>query len=87
MLNTTWKLRVSEEDLAEWKVQAAESGMLLSEWIRARCNVKIGDGIKAFLPTAVAVEGREVPKKLVKACEHGVDKGYRCWQCGGLAKI
>ena len=30
---------------------------------------------------------RKAPNKLVKSCEHGVDKDYRCWQCGGLAKI
>ncbi len=22
-----------------------------------------------------------------KTCEHGTKKGYRCWQCGGLAKV
>jgi hypothetical protein len=22
-----------------------------------------------------------------KTCEHGTAKGYRCWQCGGLAKV
>lgn len=38
MLNVTWKLRVSEEELGQWKEKAAKSGMLLSEWIRAKCN-------------------------------------------------
>jgi|SRR5579863_555970 len=38
MLDTTWKLRVSENELTEWKAMAAERGMLLSEWIRSCCN-------------------------------------------------
>lgn len=24
--------------------------------------------------------------KAGKTCEHGIERGFRCWQCGGLAK-
>jgi hypothetical protein len=37
-LGTTWKLRVSEEELSEWKQSALGQGKLLSEWIREQCN-------------------------------------------------
>jgi len=38
MLDTTWKLRVSAEELELWKAEAARAGMLVSEWIREQCN-------------------------------------------------
>lgn len=27
------------------------------------------------------------PSKKVKVCAHGTEKGYNCWQCGGIAKV
>jgi len=38
MLEKTWKLRVSAEELSTWKEEAAKRGVLLSEWIRKKCN-------------------------------------------------
>lgn len=26
-------------------------------------------------------------KREVKKCQHGTEKGYNCWQCGGIAKV
>ena len=38
MLNITWKLRVSAEELEAWKVAAGSDGEILSVWIRNQCN-------------------------------------------------
>lgn len=38
MMNTTWKLRLSTEELESWKTAAAAEGKLLSEWVRESCN-------------------------------------------------
>ena len=38
MMNTTWKLRLSEEELGRWKRAAAVRGQLLSEWVRENCE-------------------------------------------------
>ena len=39
-------------------------------------------------PPVMMDELREkFPKKISKTCPHGTEKGYRCWNCGGLAKI
>ena len=28
----------------------------------------------------------EIPKPHMSECQHGTARGYRCWQCGGIAK-
>lgn len=30
---------------------------------------------------------QHVAKPGAKTCKHGTQKGYRCWQCGGLANV
>jgi hypothetical protein len=32
-------------------------------------------------------EGATEPSRKGKYCAHGTQKGYRCWQCGGMAII
>ena len=98
MLDTTWKLRVSAEELDKWKVEAERDGKLLSEWIREQCNAACEDNrvpdvrpevaipvpARRELVTAVATPPSGKP---IKMCVHGTLKGYRCWRCGGLASI
>ena len=91
----------SDEEAAEWKRQAAAVKMNLSVYIRARLNGLDWDAAKklAGLPqpvtaqdvgdkeSAVADKPASARTPQQKSCEHGVQRGYRCWQCGGLAKI
>jgi len=73
-------IKVEDVDWQHWKDQAHEAGITLSAWIRDRCNGEV----KLKLPSSVVIE-KEV--KLGPRCDHGVAKGYHCWQCGGLAVI
>ena len=97
-----WELRLTPGELSEWKAKAADSGMLLSEWIRAKCNEDAepaGGRISSVRRDAEipAPEGREsAPVELAaplrkpvrtKSCAHGVAKGYHCWRCQGLARV
>ena len=29
----------------------------------------------------------ELPAKRTRVCAHGIDKGFHCWKCGGLAQV
>lgn len=66
-------VRVEAGDLEKWKEEAAAGGMTLSEWIRGRCN-----GNKAEKRFVIKAQ----PERL---CIHGVEKGFHCWKCGGVA--
>jgi len=72
--------------------------MSLSAWVRERCN----GNAQALLPPGAIVDTNnpqnpsqgdfeaavtEQVQKAKKTCPHGTAKGYRCWVCGGLAKI
>lgn len=68
----------------------------LSNW----CRKKLFNGKNEDLRSADLPRSEEVPvpkqrgagrseriRAPVPSCEHGTEKGYRCWQCGGMAKI
>ena len=69
MLDKEWKLRVSEQELSEWKAAAAEEGMLLSEWIREVCNGEIQASPKSDGLPDVRKDGG------IRVSERGVDSG------------
>lgn len=102
MKNDTYlNIRVPKSELEAWKGTAADSGTLFSEWVREACEAyaapesevmpsatesvrpKSGQSIRAGVVTG---EHRAVEKTSAK-CKHGTEKGYRCWQCGGMAKV
>ena len=71
MLETTWKLRVSEEELKTWKAYAAERGMILSEWVRDTLNTA---SEQAPIPVSVKAPSKRVDKdapKAIPVCECG----------------
>jgi len=36
--------------------------------------------------TSMARQGKGI-RRTAKTCQHGIEKGWRCWQCGGIAVI
>jgi hypothetical protein len=43
--------------------------------------------IEVGLPTVGTRSPRQEKPAKGKTCRHGTEKGYNCWQCGGLAQI
>jgi hypothetical protein len=39
------------------------------------------------LPTVGQAVGKDADKPTGKHCQHGTAKGYRCWMCGGIARV
>jgi hypothetical protein len=92
--------RFVSTDVQTWKKQADALGLTLTEWITRKCNgvdrsvlqkgaISEGDGLAAN-PVATAHEttcGPQKPPAKKKTCKHGVERGYHCWQCGGVAVI
>jgi hypothetical protein len=58
MLDVTWKLRVSQDELESWKATAAHNGVMLSEWVRETLNSE------CYTPRAVGdvISGNESRK-------------------------
>jgi len=51
----------------------------LSRWLK---GLAIPDEIQP------QIEGTEPRSKTIaRTCEHGTGAGFRCWKCGGLARI
>lgn len=92
-------LKVDDADREQWQRKAQEAGIGLSKWIREQCNEAqnrshnadaVVSSSRARTSTRHRDERRgvaeEVPGgKSSKTCAHGTAKGYRCWQCGGIA--
>lgn len=101
MRTQRWELRLTEEELIAWKQKAADEGMLLAEWVRENCNEnldrpvgRVEDHRAEELPRARGATSGERStgaavrsSKPKKTCTHGTEKGYACWQCGGLAVV
>lgn len=93
MRNDAWlKIRVPTPDLESWKAEAVGSGVLFSEWVRETLNVAISDNGavpegRTGVGAADTVAAPPKPKKAVKTCVHGKERGFNCWQCGGMAKV
>jgi hypothetical protein len=88
-------LKIEEEIYIQWKARAKAEGLTLSAWIRSRCNEVAQVQRETVLPPS-PVESRNEQLQKVRqnaqprskaTCEHGTEKGYRCWQCRGIAKI
>ena len=86
------QLRVSELELSDWKDRAKESGKTLTAWIRYRCNgapydqtLRCGKAVDVVTGEMLTKVERAIKKG--PTCEHGVHKGYHCWQCKGMAVI
>lgn len=89
MLNVTLKFRVSADEVSGWKVLAKADGLSLAAWIRSRCNwIKVPNAPRInVIVTPDSMRVRAAPSKAKKVCEHGTAIGFRCWQCGGKAKV
>lgn len=91
MNDTTFKLRVPTTELEEWKRKAGPRG--LARWIRERCNEDLERmhsrdvGTEARIEADVSVHDEDKKTGKRRVCAHGIEKGYRCWQCGGIAVI
>jgi len=82
MKSTTWKLRLTEEELAEWKAQAANEAMTLAAWIREKCNdgcngspVREAEPVRvarrSTVPTQLDAVGTEGPRGKVTTEKRG----------------
>lgn len=94
MKSVRFEMRVEPEDLSRWKLQALMDGKLLTEWIRDRCNEGCEDHREESVrPEGVVDSGErgigtsERSSVSGKTCVHGTKKGWKCWQCGGIAVI
>lgn len=80
-MNTTWKLRVSDGELAEWKQAAAADGKMLSEWIRELCNGEVEAHRVPDVPRTPKVRkggGREsASRKSVETVPGSCECGHR----------
>lgn len=74
-------------DEADYKWVELQSGGNISGWCRERIlaldKPKEEKGPVAIKPTKKLVVEEPTQKK---GCQHGKEKGYHCWQCGGLAQ-
>ena len=82
-------LRIDKDELAEWLQRAMAEDLSLSAWIRKRCNEEGEVLAKIIEKSSPRPPETQEPasRKAVKKCVHGTEKGYNCWQCGGLAVI
>ena len=83
-------------DEAEYKGIELRAGGSVSAWCR---GMVLGGSVGSNQAAPRVVEGggplpvREVlthvdeARVKGKSCIHGTGKGYRCWQCGGIAKV
>lgn len=83
------KIRVTGVELEGWEAQAEESGLNLSEWVRQKLNAedahKVAESVAKRLDDKVNPEADPPTRQKVKTCVHGVQKGWHCWQCRGVA--
>jgi hypothetical protein len=88
-MKTQWNMRIEQEELDSWKAAAKEDGMLVTEWIRQLCNAELAQAVPdhSILEKGVVTEKVENAPKPKKTCKHGKEKGYHCWQCGGVAQV
>lgn len=87
-------VRTNTVEIARWHAAAHDAGMLLSEWVRMTLNAEAIEGevvsteLSAAEGSAVIGANRAARKQTkAKVCIHGTEKDYRCWQCGGLARV
>jgi len=93
MTKVRMSFRFEVSDVMTWRESAENTGISLSEWIRRRCNVSKIDCQPVTAPDvaskeiAVTQETASARTSGQKSCKHGVAKGWRCWQCKGIAII
>lgn len=85
-----------QADLERLTAKARSEGKALVEWARETLLGELGGDTAVRGERAVPVARRSIvaPERLAiergskgPVCKHGVEKGFRCWQCGGLAVI
>lgn len=65
----------------------------LREYLDRRSDIeRVKEPLPAIIKTAADIppipKRRETPAAVPgKTCIHGIERGYNCWQCGGLATI
>lgn len=81
-------IRATEIEMDEWRALAEQEGLTLSDWVRGKLAGdahKSAEAVAGKLDDAVNPEADPPTRKRVKACEHGVIRGWHCWQCKGVA--
>jgi hypothetical protein len=89
-------VRVTDDQMN--KITEMANGRSVGEFIRSRVFDTTPAPVESPRRPTVIVEGhpvlaklpvgvtRGMPKAGAKLCPHGVEKGWNCWQCGGMAK-
>jgi len=78
------KDRVSEDLPRPAQVPVVKRGASRSERVSASSDRV---DLDATSSKDTAIGKVSLPTRQVPRCEHGTEKGYHCWQCGGLAKV
>lgn len=94
-------LEVCGESLSDWARNALVTAAMSEHHSKSKSKLKdTCDNLVSSLvgsnPTRVAgarravqgerTTGASVSQQKSKTCIHGIQMGYNCWQCGGLAK-
>jgi hypothetical protein len=91
LLRLTAKARSGGKTLVEWARETLLGELEANSDVPCTRPVRMARRrpITREHDTGLASEGNLESKPRVSgpACKHGVRKGYRCWQCGGLAVI
>lgn len=77
------KLRVSPQELSDWRASADEAGLSLSEWVRRSLNesAELVQAEREEREARVAEQARVRQATTGASCEH-VARGAFCYQCG-----
>jgi hypothetical protein len=90
----TLRVRLTAEELA--KLNQRRGPVPLSAFVRCilfPTYFELGSPGGSTVEAVIAPADSDEPKKskgrekTKPVCAHGTEKGYNCWQCGGLAKI
>ena len=87
----TLRVRMSNGEMAE--LDGVRGAQERSDFVRALVLEEIARRnrvveIPAPVPAAEQpAEGKQRAPSRSAKCEHGVERGFNCWKCGGLAVI
>lgn len=88
----TWPTRIEPKRCAKcrspyWDTER-RNGDRPAKAVREVARVPVARrGANTTKPIARPLARVESAAKSSKTCKHGTEKGYHCWQCGGLAVI
>ena len=82
------QIRMSADEMEVIRGSAKENGLSLSAYVRFMLlrNSTL-PSLGCGLPTTEKEKQAKAIKKSGPTCKHGVEKGWNCWQCGGLAQV